>query len=93
MSGQREPADIGEVKARIQMLAEEIAVLRAVAGDDPRRATADRVVAVNADMIGRLRLLLPGIPTGHVNPVGDVIPGPATGPVLVLPVDDLVKVS
>jgi hypothetical protein len=87
MNGQREPIDVGEVKTRIQVLAEEIAMLRSVAGDDPRRATADRVVAVKAGMIRRLRLLLPGIPTNHVNSVDDVSQTSAA----VLPVDHLVK--
>jgi hypothetical protein len=55
------------MKARIQMLADEIAVLRAISDDGPRRATADRVVAVKADVIRSLRSLLPGIPSGHTD--------------------------
>jgi hypothetical protein len=51
-------------KAQIQMLADEIAVLRAIPVGDPRRVSADRVVAVKVATIRSLRAGLPGIPTG-----------------------------
>jgi hypothetical protein len=64
MSGQFDGAAVQATKTQIQMLADEIAALRAIPADDPRRVTADRVVAVKVDTIRTLRSLLPGIATG-----------------------------
>jgi hypothetical protein len=59
------PADaaVVEVKAQIQMLADEIAALRAIPGGDPHQGSANRVVALKAATIRSLWTLLPGITT------------------------------
>jgi hypothetical protein len=62
VTGQTDPAVVA-AKAQIQMLADEIAVLRTIPAGDPRRVSADRVVAVKAATIRSLRAVLPGIPT------------------------------
>jgi hypothetical protein len=65
--GQRDAVTIAQIKQQIQVLVEEIAVLRAVGADDPRWATADRVVAVKVGLIRHLRGLLPSIPGGDAD--------------------------
>jgi len=67
VNGQLDAAAVVAMKAQIQMLADEIAALRAISDADLRRPTADRVVAVKVDMIQSLRSLLPGIPSGHTD--------------------------
>jgi hypothetical protein len=64
---QRDAVTVAEIKQQIQVLAEEIAMLRAVGADDPRWATADRMVTVKVGMIRHLRGLLPAVPTGDID--------------------------
>jgi hypothetical protein len=56
-----------DVVEQIQLLAEEIVVLRAIGDDDRRRVSADRVVALKVGTSRHLRALLPAIPAGPVD--------------------------